>query len=276
MLTPASLLGQEDGGAIDVPGITQAEISVGDPIAIVGPSKMSVGVESTYRLTGTPKVDISKPLDQQLDWALGEDRMYCYLARPGQALEPLDVRLELVIAAQGMTFQPLLRVMPISSGNHRILVDWNLGQDMLAEVLVPVEGINPNPSPGPGPSPNPNPGPEPEPEPTTGDLFVLITQSTEDVRSLPVQQQEIFHSALMGLYLNQHCAKRDGQPEWRVLDNEADVQYMPEDWQDTFDRAKDKEQPWVIIANNRGESFEGPLPASVPDMMTLLKKYGGD
>jgi hypothetical protein len=247
---------------------------VGDPIAIVGPQKMSVGVETTYRLTGTPLVDISMPLDQQLDWAIGEDRMYCYLARPGQTLEPLDVRLELVLAAQGMTLQPLLRVTPISSGDHRILVDWNLGQDMLAEVLVPVEGINPNPNPGPNPGPNPNPNPEPQP--TTGDLFVLITQSTEDVVNLPVEQQEIFHSTTMAVYLNQHCAKRDGHPEWRILDNEANVDYMPEDFQDWFDRAKDKDQPWVIIANNKGESFEGPLPDSVPDMMKLLKKYGGD
>jgi len=151
---------------IVVPGYSPVEAARANGIAIVGPATAEVGDVLSFRLTGTPPVDITLPLADQLDWAIGEDRMYCYVAAPGEPLRPLDVRLELVIEMQGMTLQPLLRVTPDTPGEYRVLVDWNFGQDQLAEHILIVGG-----------EPDPNPIPPPPPP---GDVSIVVIAETAD------------------------------------------------------------------------------------------------
>ncbi len=44
-------------------------------------------------------------------------------------------------------------------------------------------------------------------------------------------------------------------------------------WQDALKRKRGA-LPWLVISNGKS-GFEGPLPATVDETLTLLKKYGG-
>lgn len=144
-------------------------------IGLIGPATADAGAEIVLRMTGTPPLDLGKPLTTQLGWLMGEDRMYCYLAGPGRPLVPLDVRGELVFGIGGATMQPLLRVQCGEAGSYRILVDWNSGQNQLVSHVILVGGEAPKPNPTPGPTPEPSPGPIP-----TGERFVLIIHESRD------------------------------------------------------------------------------------------------
>lgn len=156
LLLASSTVWSAEPSAIVVPAFGAAEQSKAQGITLSGPAVLNVGQDGTYRLSGTPAVDLSKPLLDQLGWALGADRMYVYALAPKTLKQPLDVRLELVIAAEGVTLQPILHLIPTVAGEHRIVVDWNHGQDQLAEIIVTVGGepVPPNP-PDPPIPPNP-------------------------------------------------------------------------------------------------------------------------
>ena len=123
-------------GQIEVTGFGLNESVKAEQIGIEGPSECEPKQEVVFRLTGTPTVDLNKALMEQLDWLLGDDRMYCYLLSPGQDKKSLDVRAELVISMNGATLQPLLRVSDsngLTVGEHRVIIDWNYGQNQLVE-----------------------------------------------------------------------------------------------------------------------------------------------
>ncbi len=153
-------------GGVAVPGYGPAERAVADGIGLVGPTEAQVGDEITIRLTGTPPLDLTLPLIDQLAWLMGSSRMYCYLASPGTPMTPLDVRGELVFGATGATMQPLLRIQCLAPGEHRVLVDWNHNQHQLAEHRIAVGGVNPSPDP---PLP-----------PIVTDPVVLIIEESDD------------------------------------------------------------------------------------------------
>ena len=68
--------GAEPGG-VSVPGFGPAESAVADGIGLVGPATAKAGEEITVRLTGTPPLDLTLPLIDQLSWLMGDSRMYC-------------------------------------------------------------------------------------------------------------------------------------------------------------------------------------------------------
>jgi hypothetical protein len=170
-LWPIATLGQ----GVEVPGFGKTEAAKAAGIGLVGPNEAKVGEEVVLRMTGTPALDLTKPLTEQLGWLMGKDRMFCYVAAPGRPLLPLDVRGELVFGTAGATMQPLLRIECQAAGEFRILVDWNHGQNQLTEHRIAVGGPLPDPTPGPTPEPNPSPGPIPP-----GERFVLILHESKD------------------------------------------------------------------------------------------------
>lgn len=117
------------------------------------------------------------------------------------------------------------------------------------------------------------PAPVP-PIPIPGEgLRVLVVYETADVSAYPASQAAIFTSAMVRNYLDAKCAKADGVPEFRFLDQNANMQNASPVWQQAMLVKRDS-LPWVVIANGKN-TFSGPLPKSVDDMLTLLRKYGG-
>jgi hypothetical protein len=143
-----------------------------------------------------------------------------------------------------------------------------------------VIGSIPGPSPTPGPTPTPTPTPVPTDLPFGGmpGLRVLLVEESEQRSKLPASQVSIIQGKRVRDYLDSKCPlSADGkQREYWMLDQNDDVSGLPQHWQDAMKRAKDKsggKLPWVIIGNGK-EAYEGELPKTVDEMLTLLKKYG--
>jgi hypothetical protein len=137
------------------------------------------------------------------------------------------------------------------------------------------------PDPGPGPKPPDPPGPKPPtpgPSPISGTgLQVLLIEESADRAKLPEKQLQILASPAVKAYLNSHCGPDDDYPKaWAFFDKDVDTSGLHKKWQDAVKRPR-TQTPWLIIASNSDKgSYEGPLPASVEEMLTLLKKYGGE
>lgn len=110
--------------------------------------------------------------------------------------------------------------------------------------------------------------------PIPGDGFrVLVVYESADVSKYPADQAWIFTSAMVRNYLDAKCAKVDGVPEYRFLDQNANLQNASPVWQQAMLVKRDS-LPWVVIASGK-DTYSGPLPKSVDDFLTLLRKYGG-
>lgn len=124
------------------------------------------------------------------------------------------------------------------------------------------------------------PGPGPLP-PTTGKLHVLLLYETDasEPGHLTQEQSGILAAVPILEYLDSHCADEDGQPAYRFLDDDADTSNLAEDWQEVIARglsAGERSLPWLIVASDRGGSYEGKLPDDVDGMLELLKRFGGE
>lgn len=176
--------------AIKVDGYGATQAAEATPISVVGPATAKAGETVTCTLSGTPAVDLAKPLTDQLAWLIGADRMYCYVAMPGHPMIPLDVEGTIVFGQQGATMRPQVKFGVADTGTYRLLVDWNFGQHQLAEHVVTVQG-----GPAPDPFPDPKPDPKPEPVPPGPRAVVIISES------LNRTPQEVAISAAIRRYL---------------------------------------------------------------------------
>lgn len=96
-------------------------------------------------------------------------------------------------------------------------------------------------------------------------LHVLIVEETEDRTKLNQAQANIMDS----LVWREYVEGKGG--DWQLLDD--DVTGEAEKWQKALQRPRTA-SPWVIVSNGKtGE--ECPLPATLDDLMALLRKYGG-
>jgi hypothetical protein len=128
---------------------------------------------------------------------------------------------------------------------------------------------------GPGPGPIP-----PEPIPVVGKLHVLLLYESQPNKPGSLSQDQSGIPTAVGLleYLAGHCADADGSPAYRFLDPDADIDGLPEDWQQVFNRGAEAGKgkfPWLIVASSEGGSYEGPLPENLDATMELLQVYGG-
>ncbi len=127
---------------------------------------------------------------------------------------------------------------------------------------------------GPLPPPVPPVPPvPPTPVPVPGALRVLFVNESSDVSKLPAPQQLIFRSDAVRSYLDSHCAKDGKQPAYRIWDKDVDTTSVDKVWQDAMKLPR-ASVPWVIIGNG-ANGFSGPLPGTIEETMTLLRKFGG-
>lgn len=169
----------------------------------------------------------------------------------------------------------------------------------------PPQPPGPNP---PGPQP---PSPDP-PAPIPADGFrVLFVVERADLPRYPREVMNVMGDTRKVIpYMNAKCVKGpDGTPEWRQWDKDDPTGAEEKHWQDAmkrprtltvknlpngefsvinglgqqirlFARMEDAQKfvgntlPWLIISNGK-TGWEGPVPHSVDDMLSLLQKYGG-
>lgn len=149
------------------------------------------------------------------------------------------------------------------------------GKPRIYRCVVFVEGFVPPLPPEPGPSPKPD---DKKPIPTPdGGLRVLLVRET--MSRYTAEQIHIINSTKVAAYLNAKCAKGDGgQPGWRVWDPQQDVTNADPIMRQLFNDTKSeatKSLPALVIASGK-QAVVYPLPATEADMLTLLKKYGGE
>lgn len=125
------------------------------------------------------------------------------------------------------------------------------------------------------PTPDPKPDDPPTPAPLPGEGFrVLIVRETKDLSGLPASQVAIFSSTDVRNYLNQKTVLEGNQRAYRIWDQDTDTSKESQHWQDAMKRPR-ASVPWLLVSNGK-DGYEGPLPKTVAEMMTLLKKFGGN
>ncbi len=128
---------------------------------------------------------------------------------------------------------------------------------------------------GPGPGPGPGPDPPKPPTPVAG-LRAMIVYDATAKATMPAPQQLILTAKELRDYLQAKTSKTpDGKRTlWAIWPDGADASAEAAELQALYSR-KRASLPWLVIADGAGNVVsEGPLPASVPDTMAALKKWG--
>lgn len=151
------------------------------------------------------------------------------------------------------------------------LINWTR-QDIderNASISLTVKSSSPLP---PDPTPDPPTPDADNPFPLPGLRVLLIEEQTER-GNIPKEQLAIFGSGEVRAYLNAKCPKdSSGNPEWHIYDKDQEFN-SDNMWKKALLLPRTSSW-WVIISN--GSKWEStPLPSNIPDMMTLLRKYGG-
>lgn len=134
------------------------------------------------------------------------------------------------------------------------------------EATTKILGIGDNPTPDPEPTPTPD-GEAPIPEPG---FRVLIVYETAAISDLP---DYVFHQDLR-TYLTTHCVRgANNVAEWRMVDPQVVTAPDSAIWAKALGRDR-KSLPWLLISDGK-HGYEGPLPKTKDEALTLLRKYGG-
>lgn len=225
-----------------------------EPTRIVGPTKVDA-----YKL-----VQLSPDSEQP-------NVAYVWDIDHEDIADALEQGSKLIFTGPPGTYKVKLRILSLAAGKATV-------QTFRHTIVI---GDNPNPlvppvPPGPNPPVPPVP-PTPSISPIAGDgLRVLLLYDRQKETSYPVGQQDIINGKTVRDYLRTKTAKEGSQSQFFIWPTGADVSAAPKIWQDAYNRPKTA-TPWVIISNpQKGGGYEGPMPNTVPEMMDLLKKYGGE
>lgn len=128
----------------------------------------------------------------------------------------------------------------------------------------------------PNPPPNdedviPKPEPDPTPQPTFGKLKVVIIEEVADRPTLPSSQRTVLLDKSIRDYAESHCELAGDIPEFRIYDKDLTPNV---DWVKKAFSEQRTTLPWIVLSNGK-TGYSGPLPLTVEETLTLLKKYGG-
>ena len=104
---------------------------------------------------------------------------------------------------------------------------------------------------------------------------VLIIEEVMNRASLPTAQRLILTSVApngVRAFLEANCVLGPDRKtrEYRIYDQNVNLAKESTIWQDAMKRPR-KSLPWIVISNGT-TGFEGPLPATAEETVTLLKK----
>lgn len=185
---------------------------------------------------------------------------------PEESVDVVEFPSKVLFVAPPGTYKVKLRALRTKDGSSSF-------ETARATVVigVPTPPVPPVP---PAPPVPPTPPPDPAPIPAAG-LRVLIVYESAELAKLPAAQTNVLYAKSVRDYLNAKCpAGPDGKTkEWRIWDKDSDTAGESRLWQDAMRRPR-KSVPWILISTGVG-GYEGPLPATVDETLTLLRKYGG-
>lgn len=142
-------------------------------------------------------------------------------------------------------------------------------KDIVRQVLV-VSGTGPNPPPVPDPDDPVIPVP---PEPVTpAKLQIVIIEDPSE--RIPPSQVAIRDGQALRDYAATHCSITNGTPDIRKLSIRQDVSAQPEWIKKAFAEPRSK-LPFLVVSNGRAGAAV-PLPMTLEETMTILRKYGGE
>lgn len=127
----------------------------------------------------------------------------------------------------------------------------------------------PPPTPDIVPTPVEPVDPVPLPAETRGLRVLFVYESSAN---LTPGQQSVLYSVHVRMWLNEHCAKVDGHPEWHCWDKDIDVTGESELWRAVWSYAKPKlgSLPCVLVLRDTSGRIHD-LPESEAELMALLK-----
>jgi len=111
----------------------------------------------------------------------------------------------------------------------------------------------------------------------TNVLTVLMLREAGGSGTLPLPQRNIFVSSKILKWCNLNCGKLDGQPAFRIWDDD----YTKEMFRNTNTILTDAyfkirptavTLPWIAISDGR-KGFSGPLPMSIEETLALLEQF---
>lgn len=147
------------------------------------------------------------------------------------------------------------------------VIDWDGKRRDKTSWIVTVDGLAPPPGPKPPDPPKPD---ETAPIKVPG-LRVLVVYETQKISSMTRDQRSILYDADLRAWMTANCVKVNGVPEWRMTDQNSPVALNSPIWLEALQRPR-ATVPWLLISNGVS-GYEGPLPATKADMMSLLEKY---
>lgn len=150
-------------------------------------------------------------------------------------------------------------------------IDFDARKANAVKLAFVIEGTDNRPDP---PSPNPDVPPEPStdpPIPLEG-LRVLISFDATTATNLPPSQLVVIYGRKLREYLDANTPiGAENQHEWRIWPHQVDARGEKKHWQNAMKRNR-KTLPWILISNGT-IGFEGPLPSTVDETLSLIKKY---
>lgn len=132
------------------------------------------------------------------------------------------------------------------------------------------------PAPKPDEEDDPEPPPSSAPFPAPG-LSVIILREAQEAHLLPPAQRSIFNSAKVIGWCTQNCTKLNGQPAFRIWDDDYTRPMFanaPAVLTDAYFLLLEQAttRPWIAISDGK-RGFSGPLPGTVDETLALLQKF---
>lgn len=166
-------------------------------------------------------------------------------------------------------------VQAVKTGQCELLVFSGVKEKIVRQMLTVTVGQRPPPVPPDPPKPDPvDPTPPNPVDPVAPQkLQIVILEDPELRGTLPPEQISVMDCAEVRQYVKTHCAMTGTTPDFRKLSIRQDVSKQPQWIRTAFDEERSS-LPFLVILTPT-QTISGPLPKTIPEMMTLLKKYGG-
>ena len=101
----------------------------------------------------------------------------------------------------------------------------------------------------------------------------IMPPAQPNLQRTPAQQTILFAKQVRDFLDQKTVLGPDGKThEWRIWDQSVDPSGEAAVWKAWMARPR-ASIPWIILGNESGVAFEGPLPANMTATLALLAKY---